>query len=325
MMKSPVNPMHRSGILVTGSSGFVGSHLVGHLAAQKIPVVALYRHEMPEPTPYVFPVCSDMISTRLLLNPLRSIRTVVHLAWQETAMGKEKHNAKSYQEGSSENLTALKNLLAAMEDLGTQRFIFLSASGASRDATEAYLREKYEAEFMVLNSSVPEKIILRPTAIYGRHGLGDDFVRSILRVLRRPLVYPVPRQQKSLAPIFVGDLVQTIHSLCMSPVPQKSALIDMVGDKSYRLDDLFKMIKNHFVEGSRFPLRGFLGDTLFALYDRRRKEDQNIPPLKKYLMVATDASGPQSEGNDQELYAPFMPERPMNFEDYLETNHKNAS
>ena len=58
-------------IMVTGGSGFIGQELVKKLAESKKSVVSIYRHRLPDPSPYVYPVCSNLDSAELLAAPLR--------------------------------------------------------------------------------------------------------------------------------------------------------------------------------------------------------------------------------------------------------------
>ena len=105
----------QNSVLITGSSGFLGSRLVRALAERKVPVVAMYYHKLPDAVTNVFPICSDMSSPELLATPLRGVDTVFHLAWAN-----EPYSAPQLQNLSNldsqkptKNTLITKNLVAA--------------------------------------------------------------------------------------------------------------------------------------------------------------------------------------------------------------------
>ena len=178
-------------VLVTGGSGFIGQRLVRRLSNDGPVAVSMYHHRLPESLPNVFPVCSDMSSAELLAAPLRGIKTVVHMAWEGGLVGPtDTANWNPMSPAAlPKNVKILKNLIAAMERAGTQRIVFVSAIGASSSAKAPFLREKYLAEFYVLNSTIPEKVVIRSSIACDSEGTSDRFVRSILRVMKFPGIY----------------------------------------------------------------------------------------------------------------------------------------
>lgn len=58
-------------VLITGSAGFIGHHLVRKLTQHEQDVVCMYRHRLPEPHERVMPFFSDLRSAELLAAPLR--------------------------------------------------------------------------------------------------------------------------------------------------------------------------------------------------------------------------------------------------------------
>jgi uncharacterized protein YbjT (DUF2867 family) len=174
-------------VLITGGSGFIGQHLIRKMAKDR-QVIALYHHKLPESMDNVFPVSSDMSTPELLAAPLRGVSTVVHLAWTGGLSGSLESISEDPVVSSnySQNLLCLKNLIAAMEKGRCQRIIFVSALGASRTSRSPFLREKYHAEFLILNSKIPEKLIIRSGAVWGDRYGHDRFLNSILKVMKYP-------------------------------------------------------------------------------------------------------------------------------------------
>ena len=135
-------------VLVTGGSGFIGKHIVKHLAEAGETVVCMYHHRLPEPMANVYPVCSDMGSSELIAAPLRGVESVIHLAWEGGFVGPTERVSWNLNSNNlPKNARLLKNLLSAMERAGTKRIVFMSAIGASRNAKTPFLQEKYLSEF----------------------------------------------------------------------------------------------------------------------------------------------------------------------------------
>ena len=103
-------------ILVAGGSGFIGKHLVKHLSKCGETVVSMYHHRLPEPMQNVFPVCSDLSSVELLGAPLRGVKSVVYLAWENSFIGPDQEwDVDLLHPTRPPNVKMLENLLRAME------------------------------------------------------------------------------------------------------------------------------------------------------------------------------------------------------------------
>lgn len=294
--------MKEAAIMVTGGAGFIGQHVVRLLAAQEQTVVALYHHKLPESLENVYPVCSDMGSAELLAAPLRGVETVIHLAWHGGLAGPE--TAVSYDPASPgvlpRNAQILKNLLTAMERAGTRRIVFVSASGAQRGAQVPFLQEKYLSEFLTLNSKVPEKVIVRSSVVFGGQAGGDPFLRSIMRVMKFPL-YPVPRRRDVLSPVHVKDIAATIVAATQQPMDDEPAtVLDVHGGENYAVQDIFRIVSDRCVKGTRIPLPSFLGTSLLPFLEREKSTDAHTPKLSHFLAIG-------SRGQDETRHAnPFV-------------------
>lgn len=269
MAKEPKGPVEPA-VMVTGAAGYVGRRLVQGLANHSRTVVALYHHRLPESLDHSYPVCSDMSSPELMAAPLRGVETVVHLAWDGGIGGPlaevgqwTTHDASK----ATRNAQMLSNLVTAMERAGTRRIVFVSALGASPTSESAFLRDKYLGEFLVLNSKIPEKVILRTSVVWGGQSHDDPFLRTILRVMRYP-IYPVPKAQARLAPIYVDDLCSSLVKACEKKLGRPTALAELDGGETYAVDEIFKIVSDNLTKKSKLALGGFLGQTLLPLFER---------------------------------------------------------
>ena len=282
-------------VMVTGSSGFIGQRVIRLFSSRGTSTIATYYHRLPEALPQVFPVCTDMASPELLLAPLRNVHTVVHLAWEGGLSSSLRPNQENMDvrdllqpERMSKNLVMMANLLAAMEKVGNQRFVFLSAMGASRTASTPFLREKYAAELLLLNSKIKEKIILRPSIVTEADNPNDRFMRAVLRTMKLPLLYPVPRWPVPLRPIHVDDMAKEIVRAVEISRGQRTVIGEVCGHESYRVEELFRMMADKFFTGQKFALKGWIGDTLTPAFEREGKNESQyrFHRLRQFLALA---------------------------------------
>ena len=302
-------------VLVTGGAGFVGRHLVRQLAERDETVICLYHARLPETVPNVYPVCSDMATSELLAAPLRGVDTVIHLAWDRTLLGPDQKTPSHKESHASavSNLHMLENLMTAMERAGTRRLIFLSAIGACRHTTQPFLREKYIAEHIILNSKLPEKIIVRSSLVYGA-GSGDRLMRSMLRVMKFPLVYPVPRTKSPMAPLHVEDLVGLLEKVSRHKMRENFGLIELAGEEKYQLGDLLKLVSEQCVKGMRLPVGGYLGERLMPYFERDSKADIAVPRLQHLMALGGRADDAVEKENP---LAALLPVRMTSFRETL--------
>lgn len=322
MAKASSEPTtHANAVLVTGGSGFIGRLLVKRLAQSGRTIVSMYHHRLPEPMANMYPVCSDLSSPDLLGSPLRGVETVVHLAWENNLVGTNEQDLvfDPLLNKLPRNVRLLHNLLTAMEKVGTKRIVFVSANGADRRAQTAFLKEKYCAEFVVLNSRIPEKIIVRPGVVCGGGGSHDRFLRSIVNVMKFPGVYPVPNFGSQLSPLHVEDLAEVLKKTTEIKMQDPSAILEVVGNEQFRIEEIFRMVSERFAKGAKLQLRGTLGNRLMPLFEKNSKENAFTPKLRHYLALRNTVNESTLEGN------PLLPALPDAFHSFKEVLAENQS
>jgi dihydroflavonol-4-reductase len=200
-------------ILVTGGTGFIGSHLVERLVAQGRPLRCLVRRPHGrQPAAAVELAHGDLESGAGLAEALRGVDTVIHLAGVTKA-----RTAADYDRG---NAVATANLLRAaghLDQIG--RFVHVSSlaaagpSPADRPLTETdephpvshYGRSKLAGEQAVRQSPVAERsVIVRPPVVYGPR---DRDVLQVLRTVARGWMAQIGAAPRRFSHIYVGDLV----------------------------------------------------------------------------------------------------------------------
>jgi nucleoside-diphosphate-sugar epimerase len=208
---------------VTGSRGFIGSHLVEALVAQGVRVRRLIRAGSGPELPSISggaieQLVVDYNDPATFERALDDADYVFHLAGVTKGVSQREFNA-----GNVLPTTRLLDALSALSDGRLKRFLLVSSQAAAGPATslsgprdeshacepiEEYGRSKLEAEQLV--ASRGDKIpftIIRPSAVYGPRD--RDFL-TIFRHARRGLgLYPASRD-RYLSLIHVRDAVRGI-------------------------------------------------------------------------------------------------------------------
>jgi dihydroflavonol-4-reductase len=203
--------------LVTGGTGFIGTHFLERLSGLGERVRALVRRKTP--LPYgVEPAHGDLATGAGLAEALRDIDLVVHLAGVTKAL----HTA-DYYEG---NVRATRNLADAIAHRGIRllHVSSLAAIGPSPDGAPIcedvephpvahYGRAKLEAERTV-RELVPGAVIVRPAVVYGPR---DTDVFQFLKSMSRGIVLRIAGGERFFSAIYVKDLVEGLLAAIRSP------------------------------------------------------------------------------------------------------------
>jgi nucleoside-diphosphate-sugar epimerase len=211
-----VTRLARSSVLVTGGTGFVGSHLVERLCDLGVAVRCLVRRSSPldRLPPAVQIVYGDLRSGAGLREAVEGADVVIHVAGVTKAI----KQAEFYRG----NVDGTRNLLAACQAAGTARFVHVStlaAIGPSPDHRPLpedaephplthYGKSKLAAERAVLESNLaPRAVIVRPAVVFGPR---DTDVFEIFRAANKGLLVRIGRAESLVAIIYVKDLAEAL-------------------------------------------------------------------------------------------------------------------
>jgi 2-alkyl-3-oxoalkanoate reductase len=187
-----VGSVGNSSVLVTGGTGFLGSHLVERLLAAGRVVTIVSRQARPELAARgVRVVVGALHEPAVCAAAVRGANTVFHVAARVGVWGR-------YKDFYRDNVTATEILLAAAEASGVRQFVYTSTPSVvynGRDLADAdeslpltnacpspYPLTKAIAERAVLAANRPEflTVALRPHLIWG---VGDPHL--VPRILAR--------------------------------------------------------------------------------------------------------------------------------------------
>jgi nucleoside-diphosphate-sugar epimerase len=219
-------------VVVTGATGFIGTHLVRRLQGLGRSVVAIARTAAP-PGPHdgdVTVVTRDL-SRDTLSDVIQPGDFVVHLAARVHMMRETSKDAElAYRQA---NVEQTRRVCQSATEAGAKRILFLSSAkvfGEGREQPytrsdpvapkDAYARSKVAAEEIVREAGRGGGLqwtIMRPPFVYGPGGKGN-FPR-LLALARLSSIAPLPLasidNRRSL--LFVGNLVDAIIRCGLHP------------------------------------------------------------------------------------------------------------
>ena len=227
-------------VLVTGASGFLGSHVLEWLAVMGTPAIgigreaarcaalqraghAVIRHDLSLPFDAT-------------LDPrLGKVDKIIHCAALSSPFGR-------LQDFVAANVTATQNLVDFAKRQGVGRFVHISSPsvcfafrdqlGLTEDAAlpepvNHYARTKREAERIVLAAPAVHPVVLRPRGIYGA---GD---RALLpRLIKAAGSRPLPLFRGGRAAIdltYVDDVVDAVVAALAAPTDAEGQVFNVSG------------------------------------------------------------------------------------------------
>jgi dihydroflavonol-4-reductase len=211
--------------LVTGATGFIGSHLVEALLARGDEVRCLVLPKaglgwLPKDKVRIFPIAAA--APERFADALQGVDLVFHLA------GATK--ARNQREYHKTNVTITRQLLEAVQRYApaVQRVVMISSQaavgparpGQIADETTAchpvtyYGQSKLAAEEAVKHYPAVPCVILRPVTVYGPR---DHDVLVLLKAINRHFAPVIGSLDRSLTFVYVEDLVQAMLRVAAAP------------------------------------------------------------------------------------------------------------
>jgi dihydroflavonol-4-reductase len=216
-------------ILITGGTGFIGSHLVEAVCARGEPLRCLVRRHSSRRHPFALPAQADLafgdlVSGEGLSDALKGIGTVIHLAGVTKALTKG--------DFYSGNTRATENLARAVAGRKI-RFVYVSslaAIGPSAGGTPVtedaephpithYGKSKLEGE-RITRALLPDAVIVRPAVVYGPR---DTDVLELFRSISKGYVLEISGGERWFQAIYVKDLVEGLLAAAHTPQAAGSA------------------------------------------------------------------------------------------------------
>jgi len=211
-------------VAVVGATGFVGSHLVPHLAAAGHRVVAISRTgtRRPDWGERVETRPADVATGAGLEAAIDGADGVVHLVAIPREAG-----GRSFEEI---NVRGTGRVVIAAEHAAVRRIVHLSAMGVVDNPKLSYLHSKWRGEQLVRESSL-EWVVLRPSLLFGR---GDGFFNIVKTTLKwwSPGIVAIPGSGDTrFQPLAAADLAIAVEKSLTEP--ERAGQVYEIGGPEY--------------------------------------------------------------------------------------------
>lgn len=218
-------------IALTGSTGFIGRHLLAELPRRGYRVRVLLRRPNEVAIEATSAVIGDLTAPRNLSAALADVDAVVHSAGLAHAM-----SGRPEDDFRAVNTEATVALAEAAARAGVRRFVFLSSIRAQAGATaervlteadpaaptDAYGRSKLAAEAGLAAVGM-DWVALRPTIVYGPGVKGN--MEALLDLARRPFPLPLGALKARRSLLAVENLLAALEVVLKHQDPLRRALI----------------------------------------------------------------------------------------------------
>lgn len=242
-------------VFVLGATGFIGTHLVNNLLAEKHEVVGLARHAeaFSKFGGRVEVVEGDITKPDSFRGKMDTCDASINLVG---LLRQKKSKGLTYERVVVEGT---KNWIRECEEAGVKRAVYISALGADPKRT-AYPRTKWEAE-QALRGADLEWTIFRPSFVVGEDGAVAQFAD-----LMKLKIMPVwGRQDYYFDPVDVADLATAIVRSLKNP-KARGRVYSIGGPDRVTYKEMLRTIaKAHGKKPWLVPTPWFLGYLMTAL------------------------------------------------------------
>ncbi len=220
-------------VLVTGATGFVGRSVVTQLLEAGHRVAALTRDPNRAtglPASGATVLRGDILDRDSLVRAFEGADAVIHLV----AVIRESGRTQTFERV---NVDGTRNLMIAAADSGVGTVVHASTVGAVDDPGLPYMRSRWQAEQLVIDSGIPFSILRFSVAF----GAGDEFINPLAAMVKALPIVSLPGDGSArFQPIAVGDvarcLVAALHSEGV-----RGAKLDLGGPHYLTYADLMKL------------------------------------------------------------------------------------
>ena len=189
-------------ILLTGASGYVGSHLLDELLARGRRVRALVRNpDAADLPPQVRRLKGDAVKGEGLAEALAGVRTAYYLIH---SMGR---GAGAGDDFAKRDRAAAVNFGEAASAAGVERVVYLGGLGPTGPDASLHLRSRHEVAEL-LGQRVPELVYLRAAMVIGPGSASFEMLRHLVR--RLPVMVTPRWVDTRSQPVAIEDVVRTL-------------------------------------------------------------------------------------------------------------------
>jgi uncharacterized protein YbjT (DUF2867 family) len=225
--------MKKHTICVLGGSGFVGGHLINHLAAVghkvRVPTRHRERHRELLVLPGVEVIEANIHDGAVLADLFEGCDTVINLV----AVLNESRRA-SFR---AVHVELPRRIVGTCRSVGIKRLLHMSALNAdAKQGASNYLRSKGEGEDLVHAAADEEFKVtsFRPSVIFGP---GDHLFNHFAGLLKMAPVLPLPCPDARFAPVYVGDVARAFVA-ALDNKASYGQRYELCGPRTYTMREL---------------------------------------------------------------------------------------
>jgi uncharacterized protein YbjT (DUF2867 family) len=223
-------------VLVSGASGFVGSHLCPALEAAGHRVRAMTR------TPHRYrgrgePVAADVGDPASLARALDGASAAYYLVHSLDSSDFERRDAR-----------AARNFARAAATAGVRQIVYLGGLGADGDHLSAHLRSRREVEQLLGSTGVPVTV-LRCAVVVGAGGISWEITRQLVDHL--PVMITPAWTKTRTQPIALDDVVRYLVGV-LGRDEALGRTFDIGGPDVLRYVDMMQQVAA--LKGKRIPM-----------------------------------------------------------------------
>ena len=217
-------------VFVTGSTGFVGNHVLHELVEKGHQVRALVRpgseHKLKRPDE-VETIPGTVEEVADLTQGMQGCDAVIHLVGIIRAFpSKDITFERMHTEATA-------NVIEAAKEAEVPQLLHMSALGAREDGSTPYLRTKFAAEELVRQSGL-NYTIFRPSLIFGR---GGDAITMFGDMVKKYVVPIIGDGQYRFQPVSVTTIAQGFEK-ALDPETAKEQTLDVGGPDNVTFDEI---------------------------------------------------------------------------------------
>lgn len=189
-------------IVVTGGSGYLGSHIIRQLVEAGLDVRAMVRNKAYAEKEgrlaglNVEWVEADVTRPETLASALKGATAIIHTVAVAIEKGGRTYEQINYQ--------GTVNVVDAAKAAGVKRFIYISQLGADSKLPYRFLASKGKAQEYVAASGL-DWTAFQPSVIWGPE---DEFANAFARLIPlTPFIFPIIGDETArFQPVWVGDV-----------------------------------------------------------------------------------------------------------------------
>lgn len=217
-------------VFVTGSTGFVGNHVLHELLEKGHQVKALVRpgseHKLKRPDDVeIIPGTVEEVAD--LIQGMQACDAAIHLVGIIRAFPSKDITFERL------HTEATANVIEAAKEAKVPQLLHMSALGAREDGPTPYLTTKFAAEELVRQSGL-KYTIFRPSLIFGR---GGDAITMFGDMVKKYVVPIIGDGQYRFQPVSVTTVAQGFEK-ALDPETAKEQTLDVGGPDNVTFDEI---------------------------------------------------------------------------------------